>query len=269
MVSPRGRCYRRRGMQGFLQTILGFPAVVYTALLGAVLLYWTFVLVSGIDLDDQGAEGHGDSAGDADGDGDVDGAEHAHEGAASTAHHVLDLLGALELRRVPLTVRVSLVVIFAWLVSVLGWVGLGARLPELPLRALLTVASLLLGVRLAGWVARPLVPVFTPKRAPSQADLGGRDAEVTTGRVDRGFGQVLVQDGGAGLLVDARYEGPSPLGKGAKVIVTHWDAERGVAYVEPLDAGGGLRVDGVTARAEADVERTSSGERPAMRRGSR
>lgn len=261
-------------MQGFLHAIMGFPAVVLTVLMAAVMIYWAFVLVSGIDLDDQGADGHGDghhdADGDADGDGDGDTDGDAHDHAAGGAHVLLDLLGAVELRRVPLTVRVSLVVIFAWLVSVLGWIGLSGLLPETPLRALLTVASLLLGVRFAGWAARPLVPVFTPKRAPSQTDLGGRDAEVTTGRVDGGFGQVLVHDGGAGLLVNARYEGAAALTKGTKVLVTHWDAERNVAYVEPLDAvAQGVRVEAVTESAEADVDRASSGQRPVMRRGQR
>jgi len=249
-------------MQGFLHAIMGFPAVVLTVLLAAVMIYWAFVLASGIDLDDQGADGHHD----ADGDGDVD----AHDHAAGSAHVLLDLLGAVELRRVPLTVRVSLVVIFAWLVSVLGWIGLSRLLPETPLRALLTVASLLLGVRFAGWAARPLVPVFTPKRAPSQTDLGGRDAEVTTGRVDGGFGQVLVHDGGAGLLVNARYEGAAALTKGTKVLVTHWDAERNVAYVEPMeDEGQHVRVEAVTGSDDGDVDRASSGQRPVMRRGQR
>ena len=255
-------------MQGFLHAIMGFPAVVLTVLLAAVMIYWVFVLASGIDLDDQGADGQGDGHhdGDADGDGDIDASDHA----AGGGHVLLDLLGAVELRRVPLTVRVSLVVIFAWLVSVLGWIGLSGLLPETPLRALLTVAALLLGVRFAGWAARPLVPVFTPNRAPTQTDLGGRDAEVTTGRVDGGFGQVLVHDGGAGLLVNARYEGAAALTKGTRVLVTHWDAERNVAYVEPLeDEGQRVRVGAVTEAAEPDVDRASSGQRPVMRRGQR
>lgn len=263
-------------MQGFLHAIMEFPAVVFTVFLAAVMMYWAFVLASGIDLDDQGADGHGDGHHDADADGDGDGDAEgdadgdAHDHAAGGAHVLLDLLGAVELRRVPLTVRVSLVVIFAWLVSVLGWIGLSGLLPETPLRALLTVAALLLGTRFAGWAARPLVPVFTPRRAPSQTDLGGRDAEVTTGRVDRGFGQVLVHDGGAGLLVNARYDGAEALAKGTKVLVTHWDAERNVAYVEPLDATAvGVRVDAVTESAEGDVDRASSGQRPVMRRGQR
>ena len=254
-------------MSGFLEALLGFPAVVYTALLGAAMLYWAAVLVGAIDLDDDaGDPGHLDAGSDgaAEGHGDVhDGID--HDGG------FFSLLGAIELRRVPLSVRVSLVVIFGWLVSVLGWITLApawtAALPAWSLRALLAVASALLGVRLAGWAARPLVPVFTPKAALSQHDLAGRDAEVTTGRVDARFGQVLVHDEGAGLLVVARYEGAEPLKKGARVLVTHWDPERNVVNVEPLDAPrGGIRVESVTAAREGDVAGAPSGERSAQRR---
>jgi len=264
-------------MKVFLEALLGFPAVVYTVLLGAVMLYWAAALVGAIDLDDDGggadhvggesahgAEHHGGDHGDVgDHDGDFDLVD--HDGG------LMDLLGAFELRRVPLTVRVSLVVIFGWTVSVLGWITLSplwpAAAPAWALRALLTLASVLLGIRFAGWAARPLVPVFTPKSAISQTDLAGRDAEVTTGRVDGRFGQVLVSDGGAGLLVDARYEGAEPLRKGARVLVTHWDPDRKVVNVEPLDpASPGVRIEAVTARAEGDVAAAPSGERPAKRR---
>lgn len=267
-------------MKVFLEALLGFPAVVYTVLLGAAMLYWAAVLVGAIDLDDDGggaehvggdhadgfdhAGGDHADAGDHDGgDGDLDVGD--HDGG------LLSLLGTFELRRIPLTVRVSLVVIFGWLVSVLGWITLApvwpAAAPAWALRALLTLASVVLGIRFAGWAARPLVPVFTPKSAISQHDLAGRDAEVTTGRVDARFGQVLVHDGGAGLLVDARYDGANPLRKGARVLVTHWDPDRKVVNVEPLDPEGrGVRVEAVTETAERDVAAAPSGAKPAQRR---
>lgn len=257
-------------MQGFLGALLGFPAVAYTVALGAVMIYWAAVVVGAIDLDDGDGAGadHGD-LGDADGHdaGDHD-ADDGHDAGEHDGGGVLDALGAIELRRVPLTVRVSLVVIFGWLVSVMGWV-LTARVfpgPAWALRALLTLASVILGVRLAGWAARPLVPVFTPKRAISQEDLAGRDAEVTTGRVDGRFGQVLVRDGGAGLLVDARYDGAAALKKGDRVLVTHWDADRKVVNVEPLDGPDRrVRVATATAGDDGDVAGSAAGEVSARR----
>ncbi|MEZ4390702.1 MAG: hypothetical protein R3A48_06360 [Polyangiales bacterium] len=261
-------------MGPFLEAILSFPAVVYTALLGAVVLYWAAVLVSGVDLDSQGDASHVElDGGELDGHDHGDLGDHDH-GALGTAHEVFDLLGTVSLRRVPLTVRVSLVVIFGWLVSVLGWLALapllGPAASSWPLGAGLTLLSAVAGVRLAGWSARPLVPVFTPKHAPSQGDLAGRDAEVTTGRVDRAFGQVLVRDGGAGLLVDARYDGPTPLSKGARVVVTHWDDELKCVHVEPLDPPrAGVRVSAVTDARERDVDGPASGEAPAARREKR
>lgn len=265
-------------MPKFLDAILSFPGAALTVLLLAVVIYWLFVLVSGIDLDGSG-EAHGDVHGDAQGDahgddlgdahGDDLGDAHGHHTFGETVPHVLEILGAVSLRRVPLTVRVSLVAIFSWLVCVLGWLALAPLLPRTALSALMTAASLGIGLRLAGWAARPMVPLFTPKRAPSQSDLGGRDGEVVTGRVDGSFGQVLVHDGGAGLLVEARYEGAAPLTKGTRVVVTWWDTDHRCARVEPLDASPGPRIEAVTDARDDDVGGASSGERPATRRGGR
>jgi len=214
-------------MGRFLQVIVSFPTVVFTVLVGTSLLYWLSVALGALDVEILGGADGAD--GDADG-GDADAGDH---------QGLLSALGTVELRKVPVTVRVSFVAIFAWLVSALGALTLGAPLaragvPPLAFDVALTLVSLVFAVRLAGFAARPLAPVFAGTNAQKKKHLVGKLAEVCTGRVDDRFGQVTVHDGGAGLILDARYEG-DPLKRGDRVVITAYDDEKSVVSVEPID----------------------------------
>ena len=277
-LPTRAGWYRPRAVLPFVHAIAGFPAVIFTVLLGVVLVYWIFMVLGAVDIDLLGGAHSG--AGGADGA--ADGAMHGHlhaeasvdaapDGATEAVGHghaehadagdagggdghpgddggVLSALGGVVLRRLPMTVTVSLVVIWAWLLSVLGAVlvqpALAHHVPDGVVRGLLFALALAGSIKVSAITARPLLPLFEAKKAARRAHLVGKLAEVTTGRVDGGFGQVLVADGGAGLLIDARFEGGEALKRGEKVIVTAWDAERDVAHVEPIDRFSGLRVDG-------------------------
>jgi len=203
---------------------------------------------AGVDAAGHGAGGEGVDGGDG------IGADIGGEAGASGAHGggVLSALGGVHLRKVPVTVAGSLVVIYGWLVTVLAQVTAGLALERLGLPGwvlgtALLVVSMIAAVRFAGWTVRPLVPLFATRPAQTRADLLGKDAVVTTGRLDATFGQVSVIDGGAGLLLDARFDGGT-LRRGERVVVSHWDAERNVVVVEPLD-----RFARVRMRADASA----------------
>ena len=258
-----------------LDAVVTFPGAVYTVLLGVVLLYWLSMMAGAVDLDvlggaehggadaaegalhgGGGGEAHGGHGGDADG-GDADGG-------------VLSALGALGLRRLPVTVSVSLLVIWGWLISVLGTVSLAEAashvMPSAVFRGLLFAVALAASLKLASVSARPIAPLFVANKASRREHLVGKVAEVSTGRLDAGFGQVLVGDGGAGLLIDARHEGGAALKRGDRVIVTSWDADKGYVLVEPLDRFTALRVEGSEGRGDAAEERpTKSGDDAAKR----
>lgn len=284
----------RAAMGVVVQVILSFPTVVYTVALGVAMLYWASVMLGALDLDvlggaDGGADGaheglgdggadvghhggdgghHGSDggdgdAGDADGDGDNDGDAQGHGG-------VLTALAGVSIRRVPMTVALSTTVIVAWLLCALAELTLAApaRAAGVPMGVFdvgLLVLSLVVALRAAGVAVRPLAPLFAARRATRKEALVGRLAEVSTARLDGRFGQVLVGDGGAGLLLDARYEGDAGLRKGDRVVVTHWDAERGVAHVEPIDRVTGVRAEG--AREDGAGDATREGARAAKRQG--
>ena len=266
-----------RGVQHLLHAVVTFPGAVYSALLGVVILYWLSMLAGAVDLDLLGGAEHGGategamhgdgvghghaghSHGDAgDGGGDAgDGDGDAGDGDADSDGGVLSALGALGLRRLPMTVSVSLLVIWGWLITVLGMLVLAAPashyMPAAAFKALLLFVAMVASLKLASVTARPIAPVFVANKASRREHLVGKVAEVSTGRLDAAFGQVLVGDGGAGLLIDARHEGGATLKRGDRVIVTSWDADKGYVLVEPVDHFTGTRVE-ARARAENPVE---------------
>lgn len=253
-------------MVRLLEVLLTFPGSLYTVSLGVVMLYWLSVVVGALDLDALGGAEHG-----AEGvaKGVLEGISGKVEGVAGgdglgDAHHdgegLLAALGGVGLRKVPVTVRLSLVVIFGWLFSVFGLLALtnlGAT--GLVWRLGLFVATLLLAVRVSALVAKPLAPAFTTQEARRRDSLAGHEAEVSTGRLDARFGQVLVHDGGAGLLVEARYEGAVPLKRGDRVVIARWDESLHAALVEPLDRFAGVRIESDEGEAvEAKSSRDSA-----------
>lgn len=235
---------------------LSFPSVVFTVLLGVVLIYWAFVMLGVIHLGEgsEGAlEGHLDGAtkgllegavdhlggGHADvGDvGDVGDAD-LGDGDDGNAHGALAaLMSALHLRSVPATVVFSLVITFSWLISVVCMQLLTRLRPALlgPLLELgVLPLALLLALPLTSLAARPLVKVFAPKRAPLKTDFIGRTCVVRTGTVTSKFGEATLHDGGAGLVLRVRIEGNKALGRGEQALIVDYDAERETYLVEPL-----------------------------------
>lgn len=231
---------------------LSFPSVVFTVLLGVVLVYWAFVMVGVIHLG-EGAEGaldgHVDGAtkgllegavdhlggGHAGGHGGADldlGDAHEASGGALAA-----LMSALHLRSVPATVVFSLIVTFSWLVSVVAMqivTRLGPALDGAALAFGVLVASLLLSLPLTSLAARPLAQVFALKRAPAKSDFIGRTCVIRTGTVTEKLGEATLHDGGAGLVLRVRVAGDKKLGRGEQALIVDYDAERETYLVEPM-----------------------------------
>jgi hypothetical protein len=238
---------------------LSFPSVVFTVLLGVVLVYWAFVMVGVIHIGEgsEGAlEGHIDGAtkgmlegavdhlggGHADvgdfggghGDGDVDLGD-ADDGEGSGA--LAAIMSALHLRSVPATVVISLIITFGWLVSVVAMQVVTRLAPALGgvlLSTAVLIASFLLALPLTSIAARPLAKVFAPKHAPVKSDFIGRTCVIRTGSVTDKLGEATLHDGGAGLVLRVRVDGDQKLGRGEQALIVDYDAERETYLVEPM-----------------------------------
>lgn len=240
-------------MDEFLAASLSFPTVVFTVLLGIAAVYWLLVIAGALGLDMLDADGGGDHGGHVEA-GDVhadvghaqaeahaeahaDGAQASHVGS----HHDADatflssIFVTLKLDALPLTVTLSLIFFFGWLVSHLSsHYLLGYGKPWFFELALLLVA-LVVAVLLASIAARPIAPMFRSKSGARRSALVGKIVMIDTSRVDASFGNAKAEDGGAGLIVQVRCEAKNELTRGDRALVVSYDEVREVFEVTPID----------------------------------
>lgn len=254
-------------MSEVLALAFSFPCVAYTVLLGVVLVYWLFVVMGAINMGDGSADGaldgfdsdgalgagkgalegaakgalqgHLESVADAGGDaGDFGDGGDANPGESEGSSAIALLVNALHLRSVPATVILSLIITFSWLLcttamqiarrtlaqggsGLLAWLALGlAPLLALPLTA---------------FVASPLAKLFKHPPATQRSDLIGKTCLVRTGTVTSTFGEAVLEDGGAGLVLRVRVDRELPVKRGDPMLIVEWDAEHEAFLVEPVE----------------------------------
>ncbi len=260
-------------MTGLLDACLRVPTVIFTIALGIVLLYWLFVLVGALDIDLFGgdasgaAKGLGDALSGAKGAGDVlagaKGAGEALLGAKGAGEALLGAKGAgevlagakgagevvklpggegvhgfwdaLGLATVPITISGSVVVIVGWALSILGMYYGGKLLgpDSLLLAGIVLVGTVVVGIPLAGTLVRPLNPLFRLRAGKSNRDYVGSLCTITTGHVDRDFGQATVSDRGTVLVIPVRCDKPAALERGDQALIIDFDSARHAYLVEP------------------------------------
>lgn len=249
---------------GFFEEITLMPTAIFTTLMCVVAGYWVFVLIGaldldflggadagdGIDLDVDAGGGGGDVDLDAGGGGDADVDLDADAGSAAGGSSSFDLLGALKLRTVPLTVSISFLVMWAWLLCYFGMHLLGpidaipGWLTGTGVSALAVVGSLFL----SSLTVRPFGPIFRTHAAPSKSGLLGEVVTITTGSVTKEFGQARHDDGEAGSLLSVRCDNEDiKLGRGDKAFIVDYDEKRDVFLVEPAGHLLPEEIDGSTA----------------------
>lgn len=242
-------------MAQLLAAALSFPGVVYTVLLGVVLLYWLFVVVgaAGVDLLGDGASGgHVDAGGAFEGGslegaakGAAEGALGGHGEAGGEGGHHGGLGGggwvnALRLRSAPATLVVSLVVAFAWVGAVAAGLALDAlEPPPWPRAALALLAATvapLLALAPTSLLVRPLARVFVPRTAArGRHDFVGRVCTVRTSSVDASFGEAVLAERGADVIVRVRVDDGAALGRGDRALIVSFDEGRDAFAVTPFD----------------------------------
>ncbi len=211
-------------MQGFLESIVAFPTVVFTVLMGIALLFWAVSMLGGIDLDGFDV----DLDADIDLDGDADG------GAAHTG--LLDTLG---LAGVPISIAATALVFFAWVISFVASSWLLPLVGGGVVGTLATVGigigSFLLAIPPAAICMRPLRGAFTTHRAVRKRTLVGSICTITTQRVTDTYGQAEIRDGGAGLLMQVRCREGVTLSRDDTAVVCEYDAEEDIYVIAPAD----------------------------------
>ena len=203
-------------MGAFFAAAIGFPAVVFSAALLVVVLYWLLVALGAAD-----AHGHG----------------HLHAHVHSRAHFAGRWLGG-----VPVTFAFSLFVAVGWLISYCASVLL---VPSGPAGVLVGVV-VLIGTVYVSWQAtklfvRPLHRLFPDEHGPSRLDFVGLTCTIRTGRVDAGFGQAEVRaaDGSTAVVQVRQPDGDlaqGVLGSGSTGLLYAYDETGEFFWVAPYDS---------------------------------
>jgi len=209
-------------MQSFVANITSFPTVIFTAFLGAVVLYWGLIIMGLVDV--EGLQS------DIDVDIDVDADPSAIGGLTG-------LLASLGLSGVPLSLVASLLILFSWLFC---YFIAGYLLPLLPdglwqslAGAAALVISFILAIPLTVRLIRPIKGMFVVHHARNNESLVGSRCEIKTQSVSEHFGQALVEDGGAGMIVAVRAKTPNSLKKGDHAIIIDYNQKDEIYQVMP------------------------------------
>lgn len=192
-------------MNEFLQTALTFPTVVFSVLLGVSAIYW---LLAASGLDD------GDAV-----DGLLSGDSASGEAGAAAA-----MLAKLGLAGVPMMVVLTTFSFMGWLGTYFAQLlGMG-QVPE-GMRTLagagVLLAMFILAVAATSIVLRPVSRVMSKLR-PKDVSLLGQAGVVITPTLGSNYGQAAFDDGGAGLILQVRYDDAHPLQRGDRIVLIEY-----------------------------------------------
>ncbi len=240
-----------------VETATAFPTVIFTVLLGLVLLYWVISMLSGGGTEgaiegmteglfegltegavDSLADGLADGLADSMADGALEGIGDAADGLADSGGSTLGrFLGCLGITAVPVTLFLSILIVISWglsiLVSRLVGVHIGVATTSLAVGSIVALTAFGLAVALTAWVIRPLKPLFRGDKMVSRSDLIGKVCTLTTMTVDDHFGMAEFNDGQAGLLLQVRCPHNNSFERGSFVRITNFDKENDIFSISP------------------------------------
>ena len=211
------------GMDPFYQNISSFPTVFFTFFLAVSVLYWLVAVLGFVDIDIL----------------DFDLPEADGLGVESSNFSNPDVLAGLMLKfglhGVPVTVIVSFIALFGWIICYYIVHFLFAWVPDGILQYLLGIPVLLgtlyISVMITAVVIKPLRPLFKKAQQQTNKHVLGQTVIVRTSKVDQNFGEAILEDGGAGLILKIRTTGNDSFKKGDRVVLLEYLNEQNVYRV--------------------------------------
>lgn len=202
-------------MDPFYQNISSFPTVFFTFFLLIIVLYWVVAVLGLVDLDILDFDIP-----------DADGALNSDTGL-SNANVLAGVMLRFGLYGVPVTIIVSFVALFGWFICYYIVHYLFAFIPSGLLSFLagipILLVSLYLSVMITATIIKPLRPLFKKNSQDTHKRILGQSAIVRTSRVDNSFGEAVLKDGGAGLILKVRTMGETTFQKGDSVVLLEHD----------------------------------------------
>ena len=217
--------FMSKGMDPFYQNISSFPTAFFTFFLLISVLFWLVAVLGFVDIDIFDFNDFaGDSASAANG-----------ESALSSPDVLAGLLLRFGLQGVPLTIILSFVSLFGWLLCYYVVHVFFGAIPEGILRFVVGLPVLLVVLYVAvmgtALAIKPLRPLFESSGQGNAKSLLGQTVLVRTSRVDQDFGEATLEDGGAGLVLKIRATDEQNFTKGDKVVLLEYIEEKNVYRV--------------------------------------
>ena len=212
-------------MHDFIQVIAAFPTAIFTFFLGVAILYWLCAMLGFVELDVLDVNVP-----------DIDG----HMVLNSHQHHSFGesfagLLMRFGLNGAPVTVVISLVALFGWIVSYypsyLLFSIFGHNFIHFIAGVPIFVFALYVGVIVTAFCLKPLRVLFSKAEQQTIKRVLGQVAIVRSSRVDRLFGEASFDDGGAGLIIKVRTMDNQVFKRGDRVVLLEFVAQENIYKV--------------------------------------
>lgn len=223
----------------FLEIVTSFPTVVYTVLLLVVMAHWLLSALGIIEIDTidglmpDGFGGHHVGGHDLGGHS-LGGHGHAIDAHHGAHHHEggSGLLMKFGLHGVPVMVIFTIIAVVGWSFCffvdqyLLRALELGAL--TLPAEIATMVGGLIVSIPVARIVLAPVRRLMRRLAPATQRPMLGRYGVVRSPEITGSTGTVEVDDGGAGLILQARVDGDARFVRGERVVL--------IQYIEDQNA---------------------------------
>ncbi|AFH93942.1 TPA: OB-fold-containig protein [Providencia stuartii] len=196
-------------MSLFLQNCLTFPVIIFSGLLIIVMFYWLCAAFGLLDID-------------------LFNVDTSVDGGGFDATGFAGWLTKLGLAGIPVTIILTLFTLFGWLLSYFS-VHWFIRFIDITLLRYLvgfTVFFVIsfISIHLTALCLKPLREKLAKSNTPKTAQrLMGKLATVRSGEVTEHKGEAILEDGGAGLILQIRAAATENIKRGDRVVIISYD----------------------------------------------
>ena len=216
-----------KAMDPFYQIILTYPVIIFTCLLILFTFFGLIAVLGLIDLDFLNFDGP-----------DIDGGmDSLNSGDGLTSSHVLaGIMMRLGLIGIPAPLVFFLVSLIGWMLSFLIVEYTFDFIPDGFIQFVVGTAVfifvLYFAAFLTGKMLNPFREFFRTAHQEVQKVIVGQTAVVRTSTVNTAFGEAVVNDGGAGLIVKVRsFKAEEEFKRGDRIVLLEYVAEENIYKV--------------------------------------
>lgn len=204
-------------MAAFVNNLFTFPTICFSGLLVLISLYWISAILGMVDIEIL------------DGDLEID-AEADPAGLTGWLHK-------FKLDGIPLTITLSFVTLAAWFISFLAVHFIYPHLPpnwiQLSVGLWILVLAPVIAALIVSPLLQPLKPLFKKLPEKNATSLLGKRVQIRSHKVTSSFGEALLADGGAGLILKVRATEPNTLVRGQTAVLHSYDTTTNTYQVIP------------------------------------